>query len=242
MRILYGDLWKGKTLTASSEAAGYPGVNTQHAHLSKVWRTTGKAAEWIKINASAAVSADSIAIVAHNLSASAVVKVQGNATDSWATPALDRNGNPLDPIIFVPFTLQSLQWWRVYIEDTSNPASYLQVGRVFLCARWEAVEYIDAGFKPNVEDSSIFVESISGQRFSDLGTRRRVYSFSMGTMKDETKESLETIAASARESEPVIVEPADGIDRLYATMKQPVFTQAGGWCWTDGGLEFKEAL
>ena len=73
--------------------------------------------------------------------------------------------------------------------------------------------------------------------------RRRIYSFSMGTMKDVTKVLLAAIADSAGPSDPVIVEPAFGIERIYALMsKQPVFTQAGGWTWKDDGLVFKEAL
>jgi hypothetical protein len=262
MRILYNDLWKSGTLTANSEATGYLGVNTQHPHLSKAWNSTGIASEWVKIDAGAAgISIDSLAIVGHNFTPAAVVSIQGNAADAWGAPTLNLLGNPADQIILVTFPLVTFRWWRVLIADPANTNGYLAIGRVYACARWEATEAIDNSFKPSVRDTTKITESITGQVFADLGVRRRIYGFSLGTMKDATKQMLESIALSARNYDPVIVDPSDlvssqaynglpgiaggvvGIPRIYAKMnKQPSFSSVGAWGWTDDGLEFEEAL
>ena len=251
MRILYNDLWKAGTLTDSSEAVGYAGTNTQHPHLSRAWRSTGLAGEWVKIDAGTAITADSLAIIGHNFTAAATVRIQGNAADAWGAPSLDLRGNPSDPLILSIFASASYRYWRVSIDDAANPAGFLTIGRVYLCARWESTEPIDQSFKPDVDDTTQLSASITGQIFADLGVRQRKYSFSMGTIKDATKLALEAVANSARFHDPVVVDPDDkigpsgsqGIPRLYATLtKQPTFTAVGAWGWDDDGLEFKEAL
>jgi hypothetical protein len=251
MRILYNDLWRGKTLTVSSEATGYTGVNTQHAHLSKAWRTTGVASEWIKIDTTTSITIDAIAIIAHNLTPGATIKIEANATDAWGAPSFSITLNPADPLILSTFASQTYRWWRVTIADAANPAGYISIGRIYFCMRWESVEPIDRSFRPSVEDTTNVSKSISGQLFADIGVRQRVYKFSMGTMKDETKVSLEAIILNARNYDPVIVMPdntisSNGLTRiqpLYSTfIKETAFMANGPWGWDDDGLEFKEAL
>jgi len=251
MRILYNDLWRGKTLTDSSEATGYAGVNTQHPHLSKAWRSATVSAEWVKIDAGAAITADSLAIVGHNLTPAATVKIQANSADTWAPPALDLLGNPSDQLILSTFPSASYRYWRVYVDDPGNTSGYLTIGRVYLCARWESPEPIDQAFSLDEDDSTLVSSSITGQLFADLGVVQRRYNLTMGTMKDVTKVALNNVALSARFHDPVVVDPDDkitvngapGIARIYATMtKQPTFNAIGAWGWTDGGFEFREAL
>ena len=251
MRILYNDLWRGKTLTDSSEATGYPGTNTQHPHLSRSWRSAAVVGEWLKIDAGSAITADSLALVGHNLTASATVHVQANAADAWGAPSLDVLLNPGDPLALVVFDSASYRYWRVTFDDAANTSGFITIGRVYLCARWDSTEPIEQTFQPDISDSSILTSSITGQLFTDLGVRKRIYTLDMGDITDATKLSIEAIAASARFHDPIIIEPSERIGpsgyaslpRLYATLtKQPSFRSTGAWGWTDSGLSFTEAL
>jgi hypothetical protein len=243
MRILVNDVWKAGTITASTEAAGYPAANSQHVHLSRKWRSTALTSQWVKVDLGAAVAADCIAIAGHNLTAAAVVKVQASDTDAWGSPVIDKAGDPLDSVILIPFSLDSRRWWRITVDDSTNPDGYVQLGRIFLCQRYESVEPIAGGFIGSVEDSTVTKDSITGQRFADVGVVRKTYRVTMGTMKNETKEAIDACYAAAGVHQPVIVEPADGIARMYATFDgKPQFTAVGAWGWTDGGIEFKEAM
>jgi hypothetical protein len=115
-------------------------------------------------------------------------------------------------------------------------------------------ETIDRGFKVSIDDSTVLSQSQSGQIFADLGVQQRVYSFSLGTMKNATKQKLIVIMQTSGLYDPVVVIPCESsipgltgeteaIPPLYATMTKGVsFTDAGGWGWNDDVLEFREAL
>jgi hypothetical protein len=251
MRILFNDLWKLGSITDSSEAVGFPGINTQHIHLSKAWRSTNDASEWIRLDAGAAITPDSLAIIGHNLTSAAIVRIQANAADAWGAPSLDLRATPTDELMLVVFANASYRYWRVSIDDPANPAGFISIGRIFLCDRWEPNEPITQDFTPDVDDTTAVLVSITGQTFADLGVRQRKYSFSFGTIRDDTKVAYEAVLASIRFHDPVIVDLMDrvtpltsqGIQRLYATMiSAPSFSAIGAWGWNDSGITFKEAL
>ena len=247
LRIAYGDLAKNQTVTDSTEASGYPGTKAVHPHLSRAWRTTSPSAQWIKFDAGVGktINFDSALIIGHNLTSAAVVKVQTDDADTWAPPGgMDKGGDPMQPIIFVSLSPSptARRYARVYIDDAANPAGYLQIGRVFLCQRFEGVEQIDMGFSVGYEDTTIVTRSLTGQVFADIGVTSRIYSMSMGSMRDETKVSLLALCKIVGQWDPVVVIPSEGIDPLYATMNKGVkFSQLGGWAWGDDGFSFVEA-
>lgn len=252
LRIVYGDLAKLQTITTSTADAQYPGTNAVHVHLSRAWRTTSAAAQWIKFDAGAGktIAFDTAVIVGHNFTSAATVQVAADAADSWAPAAVEKTGDQTQSIIIVDMgATVAYRYARVYIDDAANPAGYLSVGRVMLCLRTE-LETIDRGFSIGVEDSTVLSESITGQIFADVGVQQKVYMLSMGTMRDATKRALLTLVQTVGQYDPVVVIPSEsnlpggvgGIDPLYATMSKGVrFTDAGGWGWTDDVLQFTEA-
>jgi hypothetical protein len=253
LRIAYNDQAKLQALTVSSEASGYPGVNAVHPHLSRVWRSTACAAEWIKFDAGAGLTIlfDTACIVGHNLTSAAVVRVQTDDADGWAPPGgVNLSGDPTRSIIFVDLrpSPTARRYARVYIEDAANPDGYVRIGRVFLCTRFEG-ETIDRGFRDSVEDTTVVSRSLTGQVFADVGVQHRVYAFSLGTMRNSTRLALKAVLAANGTYDPVVVFPGDqeadgaeAIPPLYACLtKLPGFTDAGGWGWTDDTLEFREA-
>ncbi len=251
LRIFYNDLWRGKTLMTSSESPQYPAINTQHPHLSRVWRSTGCASEYVKIDAGVGltVTADGIALLAHNLTTAGIIGIAANSVDAWVAPPFSIQLNARDVIPAATFLSQAYRYWLVTLVDPANPAGYVQLGRVFLCVRFEG-ETIDRGFRVTLEDSSAVSESLTGQVYADIGVLRRVYILSLGTMRNATKIALLSLASTVRQYDPVIVMPAEqllpgseeGIEPLYACMSKAVgFTEAGGWGWKDDALEFREA-
>ncbi len=244
-RILYGDLLKDKTVFGNGERTGFPYTNVAHVHLSRTWRSLTASGAYLTFDAGvgATFTADSIAIIAHNLTSAATVKGQMNDTDIWTAPSLDQSGDPTQDIIFLPFTSQSRRFARFYFDDAANPDGFIEIGRIMLCTRWDAAEPIGEGLKLPPEDSTRVTRSDSGQKFADLGTRSRVYAFSMGTMTDETRLALEAISELVGTYDPVVAIPNEELDPLYCTMETiPAFTVAGGWAWTDSGLVLKEAF
>lgn len=145
-------LWEVKTdgveaenYTASSEASADKGiVNVKSDIIEKYWEATGKTAEWFQLDAGAGVtiSMDTFAIIAHNLSGSAVVTLKGHGDGSASAPAdwdevavyatLAMPDDPVeDNLIYVAPALPaaSYRWWRVDIADPSNTEN-IRIGRV----------------------------------------------------------------------------------------------------------------
>ena len=247
LRIAYNDLAKLQSVTALTEAVGYPASNAVHPHLSRAWRSTSVATQWVKFDAGVGntIDFDTAILVGHNLTAAAIVKVQTDDTDSWAPPGgMDKSGDPTQSIIFVSLSPSptARRYARVYIDDPTNGVGYLSVGRVFLCVRFDAEEAIGPGFQVSTEDSTLVSRSLTGQAFADLGVLSTIYSMSMATMKNATKVALLAICRAVGQYDPVVVFPSDGIDPLYATMtKLTKFTEQGGWGWVDDSLIFREA-
>lgn len=123
----------GVTITASSEATGFGAENIYNIHYDVPWRTTGDTAEWIKFDFGAAVNVTDFIIKYHNLTSGATLKIQANATDAWGTPSVDETLSITDNNIVKAWAAaQSYRWWRIYIDDGSNPDTYIELGYAFL--------------------------------------------------------------------------------------------------------------
>ena len=140
---------------------------------------------------------------------------------------------------------ESYRFWRIYIEDAANPDGYIEIGRMGLFVRYQAAELPDAGIIDDLEDATVISRSITGQTYADLGVKSRAYEINMGTMKEETRQSLKAIYAAAGQSGRIIFIPdeynTDKLPPIYCCMKKtPKFTQAGGWLWKHESIRVVE--
>lgn len=152
LRVLWEIKSDGTTAlnyTASSEASADKGVvNLKSDILEKYWQTTGCAAEWFQFDAGSGkvISMDTLALIAHNLTNSAVVTVKGYGTSidaapanhaAWASvPVYATLTMPDDPdetnLIYIAPVLptDSFRHWLIDIEDSTNTAGVIRIGRV----------------------------------------------------------------------------------------------------------------
>lgn len=70
-------------------------------------------------------------------------------------------------------TKNSLRWWRVEIDDTTNPDGYVQVGRLFLSDSWTPTYNMSYGASLAVEDPGSVEESEGGTEFFDVRAKFR---------------------------------------------------------------------
>ena len=111
-RILYNlDTWDAATVTGSSQAnTDLVPANVLHDHVSKLWRTTGKASENIVFDLGTATNITVFSMFTFNLTASATVTLQANSANSWGSPAYsqaltiatDADGNVLQRLVRLP--------------------------------------------------------------------------------------------------------------------------------------------
>lgn len=162
-RILYSpasDL-SSATITSSSDGTSNTDDNAVDNRIGKFWRTDTDTTEWIKWDLVVSRAVDCVAIFNHNLTSSATVTFEGNATDSWGTPtvdesltiATDSDGNVINRIGHF-FTSDTLRYWRVTIDDPTNPDGYIQVGRIMFGSYYETTRDMTDDFRVEVLDPS----------------------------------------------------------------------------------------
>jgi len=118
------------TLTPSTANELYPVENLYSFRRAEQFRFTGNTSENLVIF-KGGLSFDSIVIDSHNLTSSATVKIQANASDSWTSPTVDITATVADVISYVWASVQSYDYVRILIEDPTNTAP-IRLGIVFL--------------------------------------------------------------------------------------------------------------
>lgn len=152
------------TLAASSAVSGLDVTNLQNVQPRKKWRTTGTAAEYVTVAFSSGVAANCLALVGHNLSGSATVRVRGanSAAAVTAAPVYDSTAISAWPATGKPsvsswnhFTLlktwsnnTALTNWRIDLADSAPATTYLEAGRLALGAMWQPTPSFDLGGTP----------------------------------------------------------------------------------------------
>lgn len=205
MRLLYDNKFDSGTLTASSENTLYPVSNLQHIHLVTKWRSTADTGQTIVCDMGEAVTITTAAILAHNLSSGATVKIQGNATDSWDDPSVDEAITYNSGIMTKFFTGGSYQYWRFTFEDADNPDEYIEIGRLYLGTYYQ----VDKTFNKDFTEEKINTDNVSysrsGQVFGDEGIIVRRYSLQFPYWANTAKVAVEAIADALGKRTPLIL-------------------------------------
>lgn len=132
----------GGTLTASSEADGYPAeylVDLKPQRPSKLDGTTGN---WVW-EFSSPQRIDLVAIIHHNLDAGLDVRFQGNATNVWGGPTLNEaftipsareDGYPVNPWLDLTgatgYSVSGFRFWRLVVVGVNS--ADVSIGEVWL--------------------------------------------------------------------------------------------------------------
>ncbi len=215
MRLLHTNLFDLATLIASSENTLYPVENLQHIHLVTKWRSTADTGQTIVCDMGSAVTITTVAITAHNFISGAVVKIQGNATDSWGAPSVDETITYSAGIMTKFFTGGSYRYWRFTFEDASNPDEYIEIGRLYLGTYYQ----VDKTFSKDFTEEKINTDNISfsksGQVYGDEGIIIRRYALQFPYWANTAKQAIETIVDTLGKRTPLfLVMDEDNISKL----------------------------
>ena len=224
MRIIWDNEFDKYTITASSEASGYPASNLQDISRKKTTRTTGAASEWWKIgNGTTKISISSIAIAEHNFTSGATVKLQGNDTDVWTSPAREEVIIWDAGIMTKFFTEAEYYYWRLLVADSSNPDGYIEIGRI------EAGGYlqmppIEPGFSyPKITTSERDI-TVTGQVYGDKGIIQRAPGFVFPIIEDSERGEIEEMFEDVHNIKPVVLvvyeNSLDVVPALYCVIDQ----------------------
>lgn len=88
------------------------------------------------------------------------------------------------PFIHLLSTPQSLRYWKVEVDDTTNADTYVQIGRLFMAQGWRPGKNYSYGADTAFEDPSPVDVSLSGAEFFDVRSRFRVFRFRLQYVND----------------------------------------------------------
>lgn len=124
------------TILGFSTASDLTGALTYTADTLKIHMY-----EWLKIDMGMSVNPKAVILRglrnnAFGISATAVVKVQGNGTDVWTAPeyeaTLTWNRKGMEVLSESGIHTEALRYWRIYIEDPSNVNGYVELSLLYI--------------------------------------------------------------------------------------------------------------
>lgn len=77
------------------------------------------------------------------------------------------------------------RFWRVEVDDTLNPAGYIQIGRIFIGPAWQPAKNMSFGASVGWETSTVVQEAWSGSEYFDSKTPFRVARFALDWMTED---------------------------------------------------------
>lgn len=200
-------------LSGGSWLSSLPLANLQSRVLQKVARSSNVllASTRFDVDLGAARAVGVLALVVHNLSVGAKVRLTGadNAgftsptyqsawVDVWpsgmipqelleweddnfwlGTLSAEARAGYQSPFIHILPATQSLRYWRVEIDDTTNAAGYVHIGRAFLARGWRPTVNYSYGAGLNWDDPTGVETSLSGAEFFDQRSKARLMQFQL---------------------------------------------------------------
>lgn len=185
----------GATITASSEATGYPASNLRSPASWKIWRSTATTGDqWVKIDLGQARALTGCLLRYALLHAGGTVHFQANATDSWGAPTINTAftvpATSRTRVLALFFASQSLRWVRIYFTNTAVVSQAVELGVVFPTETLTMPRKVRHGMLMGVTDLSLQVPSLSGQQQTDRRPQRFDLSIDPNDMEATTRDAL----------------------------------------------------
>jgi hypothetical protein len=186
-------------VTASPEDPGYPAVNLvleNPAHPAKLTATTGE----FVVQFAEPTQVAAAVILYHNIEQGNSITLQGNDSDSWGAPAVQRSFSLLgkrednwtvSPWIELPEPA-TYQFWRLVIEGSAN-VNPISIGRLMLLTRLRVMKTdVRWGEEEAEEHDIIELPTEAGvETIYSLGGKRRMFN---GEITLSNPESTEFVA------------------------------------------------
>lgn len=191
-------------ISASSENLLFPKSNIQHDHRTKVFRSNGNS-DSIVFDLGETSAIDSILIVPSPRYGFGFITatLELNGTDSWITPAFSQalTINHTHGIAYADFVIQNYRFARLVLTST---AGYCEVSNVFLGKKieFESGSGIELGWTFQDDELSITKKNQYGQRFIDVKTRQRKFSWSLKALNPDELDQVFEIYDLCGETRP----------------------------------------
>lgn len=144
---------------------------------------------------------------------SATIKLQANETRVWDTGVvnteidLDYDSTAISSINEDGLATEALRYWRLLIEDFSNPEGYVEIGALYLGNFFEGTRgKVQFPFEAEYLDNSRTSFSEGGQTFSDIREKSESFSIEWFGLTITEKENIDDLWDSLGLSTPFFMQ------------------------------------
>jgi len=189
VRFLVTGVLDDATHYASSVVSGLFSSHVSDELIRKVYKTTGKENEWVHLQVDAVTGIDTVFVGNHNFTKNATVLWQGNSTSDFSSgPALsialavatDGMGNVIARTANFSSAIAMHDHWRLYVEDSTNALTNLQIGRIMAGRAIEPMYNSKDGFTERYIDPSRTRRTAGRQGYKNVRPTYMEYSYSVG--------------------------------------------------------------
>lgn len=189
-------IWRSTTLTAPTQTP-------------TSFRDTTAGRTWIECDLGGGQLINVLSLMAHNISQNGLIRIRLSSVSNFSVLDYDSGQVSAWPsiggygtlpwgvwnwgdllgvseatyyTIFSYFVLPTAivsRYIRIDINDTSNPAGYIQAGRFWAGPSWQPSQNIQFGWEIGWVDSSQVQYSLGGQAYIDQRAKRRIMKFSL---------------------------------------------------------------
>lgn len=158
-RVLYANLFRDGTVTASSEAVDHPKELAFDGFTYDAWLSTGGATEWLKVQMASAQAADSMTVAVHTLAGCTVTPQRSTDGSAWTNLHAPYVVPDNRPIVW-EFDSVSDVYWRLLIENAVAAVSIgaIQAGEKLTLQRGLPVGWEPPDLNEDVQFSNIMSE------------------------------------------------------------------------------------
>lgn len=176
------------TLSGGSWNASYPLTNLKNRYLSQAARSNNllAASTVINLDLGQLQRIGLVALVNHNLTELATVRVMGSSSPTMS-PTLYDSGAELvyrGTEFSKTFPWVECRYWRITISDPTNTDGYVSVGRIFIGWRFRPTNNIDWATSLSVESDSQVKRALGGPEYFEERPNRRVWQGKWSWLED----------------------------------------------------------
>ena len=192
MRILYDNEALNATITGSPENPSYLFSDAFNDYrLARKGRSVGCGEVTVLHTFTTATDVDYVFIIGHNITASATVTIQGNDTNVWTAPAVEETMLIVGDGLYYEFsTTESYQYWRIVVNDATNPDGYVEISTTYLGGFLELAK-MEPGVKLPQKTNAIVTETEGMQVFGSIKKKYIEARVSFPLIDDDTKTLVE---------------------------------------------------
>jgi hypothetical protein len=176
-----------------------------------------------------------------------VVKLQAYSDDVWTVPpAYESAALTWNAQCLVLFLDQTYKWWRITIEDGSNPDEYIEIGRICAGKYYEPGVNIFQELEKRLVDPSVRQESEGRQGYAVEKDIYRVFGINFEGIDRTQQGELETMFRAVKTIRPIVfaLDPDEypEEDTVYCVITTPLSHALGALRYGNVSIELEELV